>query len=89
MSFISKIKKIIAFLKNEIKQTFSNIEIFNIFKNSKIILLFLIKENIITIDETIAEIMMKKEKYKQMKYPEYFYNESRNSLKMIQSNETY
>ena len=74
-------EKIIAFLKNEIKQTFSNIEIFNIFKNSKIILLFLIKENIITIDETIAEIMMKKEKYKQMKYPEYFYNEIKEFIK--------
>ena len=73
-NFLNRIYKIIFSMKDKIKKTFSNIDLFNIFKNSKIILLFLIEKNIITMNKTIAEIMMK-EKYKQMKYLEYFFNE--------------
>ena len=53
--FFDKIKKIITYLKKEIKQTFSNIEIYNFYKKNKLILLFLIDEGIIIFDNNILE----------------------------------
>ena len=44
-----KIEHIILFYKDTIKQTFSNKYIFNIFKNNKLLLIFLFKEKIIEI----------------------------------------
>ena len=61
-------------MKNEIKQTFSNFEIFNLFKSNKRILLSLIEERIFVIDKNIAKII-KNGKYKDRKYIEYFFNE--------------
>ena len=46
-NFIEKIKKIILFYKEEIKQTLSNFEIFAIFHKDKLILLFLFENEII------------------------------------------
>ena len=51
--FFDKIKKIIFHFKKEIIQTFSNIEIYNIFKNNKLILLFLIDEAIMTFNSEL------------------------------------
>ena len=51
--FINKIEQILTELKENIKQTLSNLEIFNIFKENKRIILFLFQSQIITIDETI------------------------------------
>ena len=45
---IDKIEKILNLLKDNIKQTFSNSEIFNFFKNSKRTLFFLFETKIIT-----------------------------------------
>ena len=69
--FISKIERILLIFKDEMKNRFVNSVLFYFFKNNKRILLFLIKEEIMTIDEYIFSEMMK-EKYKSMKYPHYF-----------------
>ena len=65
--FFDKIKKIIFHFKKEIIQTFSNIEIYNIFKNNKLILLFLIDEAIMTFN---SELIPKIGENKSFFYPE-------------------
>lgn len=72
--FYDKIIKIISIFKVEIKQTFSNHEIFNIFKSNKRILLFLFEENILIPDEFIASFISTK-KYQKRSYPHFFYPE--------------
>lgn len=57
--FISKIERILLFFKDEMKNRFINSVLFYFFKNNKRILLFLIKEEIMTIDEYIFSEMMK------------------------------
>ena len=49
-NLIIKIEKILTFLKDDIKCHFTNISLFNIFRNNKRILLFLIENQFITID---------------------------------------
>lgn len=49
--FVDNFEKILLYFKNEIKQTFSNSEIVNIFLSSKFLLLFLIKQEIILFDD--------------------------------------
>ena len=71
-NFIKKIGRILQFL--EINKYFSNSEIFNIFQNNKQILLFLIKEKIMVIDDNIAT-KMTSNRFKKLKYPEFFFNE--------------
>ena len=51
--FFEKTQKLINLFKKEIKQAFSNIEIFNIFKENKQILLYLFDEDLITFDSNI------------------------------------
>ena len=51
--FFNKIEHILLYFKDDIKQTFSNYEIFNLFKNNKRILIFLFEEKIIIPDEYI------------------------------------
>lgn len=80
-NFYSKIDEILSYFKSSIKKFFSNFEIFNIFKKNKRILLFLLKNDILTIDNRILDIMMT-EKYKKLDYPSYFYPE----IKSIVSN---
>ena len=59
-NFNQKIKYIFFFLKDAIKQNFSNIEIFNLFSNNKLILLYLFEMNILTIDKSVLEILLLK-----------------------------
>ena len=73
-NFIEKIQQIIKYLKIYMKKFFSNISIFNIFKSNKSILLFLLKEKILTMNETIASILTKSYKYKYAFYPQYLFN---------------
>lgn len=73
-NFISKIERILLFFKEKIKQTFSNFEIFQIFKDNKRILLFLFEQNIIKPDKSIVGVILS-EKYQKAKYPLYFLNE--------------
>lgn len=72
--FFEKIEKIILKFKEEIHQFCSNDEIFNIFKNNKRIILFLLNEQIIKPNNYIACIITKND-YKRKKYPNYFYPE--------------
>ena len=63
-SFNNKIQEILLFYKEDLKKKFSNKEIFNFFKSNKRILLFLIKKEIITVDETIANLLCLKYEFK-------------------------
>ena len=53
--FFQKIFQIIEYYKDQIKRTFSNIEIFNIFRSNKLILLFLFENRIIKLDDQIYQ----------------------------------
>ena len=48
LGFINKIEKIILYFKDSIKKAYSNSELFNIFSDNKLILLFLVKQQLIT-----------------------------------------
>lgn len=71
ISFFDKIDEILKFFKDDIKKFFTNFEIFNIFKINKRVLLFLIKEKIITINEYIVKKFVT-EKYVLNHYHQYF-----------------
>ena len=47
LNFNQKIKKIIEHYSNEIKQTFTNVEIVNFFKSNKLILIYLFDNKVI------------------------------------------
>ena len=55
----SQIQKILLDYKDQIEQTFSNREIFNILKDNKQIILFLLKQKMITLDNSICNILTK------------------------------
>lgn len=72
-NFNDKIFQVLLLFKTQIKQTFSNDEIFEIFKSNNRILLFLIEEGLFHIDESIAlKMTNKSSKYK---FSEYFWPE--------------
>lgn len=52
-NFFSKFENLLHFLGDDIRNKFSNSEIYQIFKNNKRILLYLLQENIITLDREI------------------------------------
>ena len=72
--FLQKIYQVLLFLKEDIQKNFSNFEIFQLFKNNKPILLFLLKQQIIIPDEKIAHFLTI-DKYYRRNYPIYFFNE--------------
>ena len=75
-SFLGQVEKILLYFKHEIKQTFTNSQIFDIFSSNKRILLFLITNDIITMDKTITDLILKSNKgSKHQKYRYYFFNE--------------
>ena len=69
-NFFTKIEEILRYFKDDIKQ-YTNLEIIDIFVSSKRILLFLIEEEVITVDEYFVKTITK-EKYAKKKYPLYF-----------------
>ena len=77
---IQKVEKILDFLKDDIKQSFSNFNIFNIFKDNKRILLYLLEEEIIKIDKYIV-LTMTNSTYEKAHYYEYFFPELISFLK--------
>lgn len=77
--FYNKIEKTILYLITIIKQTFSEEEIFDIFKSSKILTLILINQKAITINSEIVKIFYK-DKFYAAKYPQYFYPEIKSFL---------
>ena len=70
-SFFANIEKIILYYKKEIQKHFSNTEIFDLFASNKKILLFLLKEKIITFDKYIFNTL-NNFKYAQLGYKYYF-----------------
>ena len=58
-NFFEKIIKLISIYKNQIKKDFSDYEIFNIFRNNKKVLLYLIEDNFITISQSIVKAIEK------------------------------
>ena len=73
-SLYDRIVKILQFLQNDMKKMLSSSKIFKIFKCNKKILLYLFKENILSPDQSIANVLTSK-KYKNMNYVSYFYPE--------------
>ena len=74
-NFFSQIETVILSLKEEILQNFTKIELFKIFKTNKRILLILIESNMIEVDKTIAQKIIK-QKSNQF----YFYQELKSFL---------
>ena len=73
-NFFDKIFKILLNFKDQIKNYYTNSDIFDIFSNNKRIILFLIEEKMLTIDDQIANILTSKE-YNNEFYQQYLYNE--------------
>ena len=71
-NFFSKIEQILKLFKGDIKQNFSNSEIFLIFKGNKRLLLFLIEEKLITVDEYMAKKIINEKNGLDPNYPKYF-----------------
>ena len=68
--FFRKIFKIINNYQEQIKQAFSNFEIFDLFQSNKLILLYLLENKIIVLDEEIYEEITDKKDYCYFFYPE-------------------
>lgn len=77
--FFEKLESILSGIKDQIKQTLSNFEIFDIFKKNKRILLFLFSSQILSMDHTIINVM-RTDKYQKYEYPDFFYPEIQNFL---------
>lgn len=71
-NFISKVHKTILFFSDQIKESFSNSDLYRIFRSNKLLLIFLFEQKIITVDEDIIYRLY--EKYKK-EDSNYFYTE--------------
>ena len=69
--FQGKIDRILNFFKDEIKKYYTNKEIFEIFKKSKRVLLFLLEEKMIVFDKYIVQTIIIGI-YEYYNYPQYF-----------------
>ncbi|KAK8880413.1 hypothetical protein M9Y10_003085 [Tritrichomonas musculus] len=74
-SFFEKIYQILEHYEVQIKQTFSNKELFDIFQSNKKILLFLFQKEIITIDDYIYNELQYKIERNGNRYYHFFYPE--------------
>lgn len=72
-NFFEKIEQILQIFKKDVKKYFSNSEIFRLFKRSKRVLLYFIKEDLLTLDKDIVWEMIIN--FRLYKYPEYFSKE--------------
>ena len=79
--FFSKIEKLLLIFKNEFSKFFSNYDIFDIFKNNKRLLLFLIEERIIHFDDKIISVISTFQF--SFQYFHYFQPEINQIIKMI------
>ena len=73
-NFIFKIERVIKNYQKEIKNYFTNFDIFYIFRKNKRILLYLLNEKIIIPDNQIAWHILSN-KYINRFYPQYFFKE--------------
>ena len=88
---LNKTQKILLHFENKIKQTFSNLEIFKIFKSDKLLLLFLFKQKIITIDDGIFTHLLEKHGrfFSNFFYPEikpFLANKQRGTIPFVEIN---
>lgn len=81
-NFFNKIEKIIIHFKEEIKNNYSNDDILNFFIDSKRILLSLIKEEILTVDESTYRTFIS-DYYKKIQYNRYFFPENKQFLPKV------
>ncbi|KAK8839366.1 hypothetical protein M9Y10_032302 [Tritrichomonas musculus] len=79
-TFLPKIFMIIDNYKDQIKQTFSNSDIFDIFKDNKLIILYMIEKNILEIDRNIFLQMESKIEKNGNRYLHFFYPELKEFL---------
>ena len=80
LEFNKRINQILLYYKNQIKSTLSNIEIFNIFEDNKLIVLFLLKNGIITISESVYKKMINKVEPNNNSYWHFFYPKIENLI---------
>ena len=74
--FFPKLEKICLTFKDQIKQYFSNTEIFELFKRNKVMILFFIQNEIINLDKTIANLIYEqRDRRLTPYYTFYFYPE--------------
>lgn len=69
-TFFNKIEQILLVFQKDIKNFYSNSEIFNTFMYNKRILLFLLEQRIMIMDEHIVKKIIRN--YLSMNYPQYF-----------------
>ena len=74
-NFIQSIEEILQHYKEQIKQTLSNDEIFHIFEDNKLLVLFLLKNGTISISESIYDYMVCKNESNGNRYCHFFYPE--------------
>ena len=79
VNFICKFERFLRGIKQDVQKYFSNSEIFNIFKDNKRMLLFLLEEKVMIIDESIFSIITSSE-YVEKNYCEYFQPEIKRFL---------
>lgn len=79
-NFFGKINQIFQHYKDRIKQTFSNDEIFQLFEDNKLLLLFLMKTDILTLTDSICETLLNKFELNGNRYCYFFYPELENFL---------
>ncbi|KAK8836792.1 hypothetical protein M9Y10_037314 [Tritrichomonas musculus] len=77
--FYSKIDQILLYIKKDIPKFFTNYEIFQIFKSNKRILLFLIEEQLLIINKSIAKIISN-DQFRLSNYHLYFWPEIKSFL---------
>ena len=80
LNFYEKIEKIFQYLFEHIQRYLSNSELFHICKSNKWVVLFLIKNQIINIDEEIAQKIIRENEGTNENYYLFFYPEIKNFL---------
>lgn len=78
--FISKVKQIFSYLAENIKQSFSNLEIYNLFKGNKLLLKILLDLKIVTISNYIKDDLNHKCYNDKTKYYHFLYPELKDHL---------
>lgn len=86
VGFLDRIKKVLSFLMNDMKKSFNDFEIFNLFKFSKSILLFLFEEKIVKMNEDIIHYILQPDDSKCITYRQYFYPEIKPFLDLEKRN---
>ncbi|KAK8850249.1 hypothetical protein M9Y10_018375 [Tritrichomonas musculus] len=74
-SFIRRTKQLLFYYKHQIKKTLSNDVIFYIFEDNKLLVLFLLTNDVIRMTDRICELMMNKYETNGNRYCHFFYPE--------------